>query len=70
MKIQTVLVSKVTVFSAQKIQLNLSQIDELENRSLPSAKKPHFQNEAKCSAFLVKMSFICMSMKNYFHIKD
>ena len=40
-----------------------------DNRPLPSSKNPHFQNEAKCTAFLVKMSFICMRMKNYFHIK-
>ena len=25
----------------------------------PSSKNPHFQNEAKCTTFLVKMSFIC-----------
>ena len=30
---------------------------------------PHFQNEAKCTTFLVKMSFICRGMKNHFHIK-
>ena len=41
----------------------------LANRPLPSSKNPHFQNEAKCSTFLVKMSFICMRMKNHFHIK-
>ena len=31
----------------------------------------HFrvQNEAKCTTFLVKMSFICIRMKNHFHIK-
>ena len=28
-----------------------------------------FQNEAKSSTFLVKMSFTCMRMKNHFHIK-
>ena len=28
------------------------------NRPLPSSKNPHFQNEAKCTTFLVKMSFI------------
>ena len=33
------------------------------NRLLPSSKNPHFQNEAKCSTFLVKMSFICMRLK-------
>ena len=33
------------------------------NRSLPCSKNPHFQNEAKCTTFLVKMSFICMRIK-------
>ena len=41
----------------------------LANRPLLSSKNPHFQNEAKCTTFLVKMSFICMIMKNHFHIK-
>ena len=41
------------------------------NGPLPSSKNPHFQNEAKCTTFLVKTSFICMRMKNHFaiHIK-
>ena len=39
------------------------------NRPLPCSKNPHFQNEAKCTTFLVKMSFFCMRMKNDFHIK-
>ena len=39
------------------------------NMPLPSSKNPHFQNEAKCSTFLVEMSFICMRMKNHFHIE-
>ena len=30
------------------------------NRPLPSSKNPHFQNKARCTTFLVKMSFICM----------
>ena len=38
------------------------------NRPLPSSKNRHFQNEAKSTTFLLKMSFICMRMKNYFHI--
>ena len=38
-------------------------------RPLPSSKNPHFQNEARCTTFLVKMSFICMRMKNDLHIK-
>ena len=33
------------------------------NRPLPSSKNPHFQNEARCTTFFVKMSFICMRMK-------
>ena len=41
----------------------------LAKRPLPSSKNPHFQNEAKCTTFLVKMSFICMRIKNHFHIK-
>ena len=40
------------------------------NRPLPSSKNPHFQNEARCTTFPVKMSFLCnMRMKNDFHIK-
>ena len=39
------------------------------NRPIPSSKNPHFQKEAKCTTFLVKMSFICMRMKNHFHIE-
>ena len=41
----------------------------LRNRPLPSSEDPHFQNEARCTTFLVKMSLICMRMKNDFHIK-
>ena len=41
----------------------------LFNRPLSSSKNPHLQNEAKCTTFLAKMSFICMKMKNHFHIK-
>ena len=40
-----------------------------DNRSPPSSKNPHFQNEEKCTTFLVEMSFICIRMKNHFHIK-
>ena len=36
----------------------------------PSSQNSLFQNEAKCKTFLVKMSFICMRMKNHFHIND
>ena len=36
------------------------------NKPLPSSKNPHFQIEAKCTTFLVKMSFICTRMKIIF----
>ena len=42
------------------------------NRRPPSSKNPHFQNEARCTTFLVKMSFIWRSLnenENDFHIK-
>ena len=39
------------------------------NRPHPSSKNPHFQNETRCTTFPVKMNFICMRMKNHFHIK-
>ena len=32
-------------------------------------KKPSLSNEAKCTTFVVKMSFICMRMKNHLLIK-
>ena len=33
------------------------------NRPLPSSKNFLFQNEARCTMFLVRISFICMSKK-------
>ena len=39
------------------------------HRPLLSSKNLHFQNGAKCTTFLVKMSFICKRMKNHFHMK-
>ena len=38
------------------------------NRPFLSSKNSHFQNEAKCETFVVKMSFICIIIKNHFHI--
>ena len=38
------------------------------NRPFPSSKRSHFQNEAKCETFVVKMSFISMTIKNHFYI--
>ena len=42
--------------------------DSFFNWSFPRYKNSHFQNEAMYKAFVVKMSFICMRMKNHFHI--
>ena len=41
---------------------------KVPNRPFPSSKKSHFQNEAKCETFVVKMSFICIIIKTHFHI--
>ena len=35
-------------------------------RPFPSSKKFRFQNEAKCETFVVKMSFICIIIKDHF----
>ena len=40
------------------------------SKPLPGSKNSHFQNEAKCATSFVKLSFICMRMKNHFHIKE
>ena len=42
----------------------------VSNRPFPSSKKSHSQNEAKCETFVVKMSFICIIIKNHFHINS
>ena len=39
------------------------------DRPLPSSKDPFFQNEAKRTTFLVKMSLTCMRKKGNFHVK-
>ena len=41
-----------------------------KNRPLSRSKNPLFRNEAKCTTFLVEMSFICVRMTNHFHIQD
>ena len=40
------------------------------SKPLPGSKNSHFQNEAKCATSFVKLSFICMRMKNRFHVKE
>ena len=40
-----------------------------KNRPLPSSKNSQFQNGARRTTFLMKMSFTRIKMKNHFHIK-
>ena len=59
--------AKLTVYD---VYLRWNFTAKRENKWATSEfKNPHFQNEAKCTIFLVKMSFIYMRMKNHFHIK-
>ena len=39
------------------------------NRSFPSSKKSHFQNESKCEAIDMKMMFNYYANKTHFHNK-
>ena len=57
----TVLINKVFQLWIQPNKKSCVKILAID-RQLPSSKNPHFQNEAKCTTFLVKMSFICMRM--------
>ena len=50
------------------LQLNILATLVMANRPFPSSKKFRFQNEAKCETFVVKMSFICIIIKDHFHI--
>ena len=59
----------ISIILYHVLQRRLRRVS-IGNRPLPSSKNPHFQNEARCTTFLVKMSFLCMRMKNDFHIKD
>ena len=66
----------VHTFSSEDTQLSIttvktSQLNFKHGRSdnYVWVKNPHFQNEAKCTTFLVKMSFICMKVKSHFHTK-
>ena len=58
-----------SIFSASSPQPTLVITFSQLNMPLPSSKNPHFQNEARWTTFLVKISFVCMRMKNDFRIK-
>ena len=55
--------------SAEKRLSQYRWFEILTNRPFPSSLGPLYQNEVRCSTFLVEMSFICMRMKTHFHIK-
>ena len=70
--IENILVHRADLMSRSCTSSNLNYLyrnDLPSSRTLPSSWNPHFQNEAKCTTFLVKMSFICMRMKSHFRIK-
>ena len=48
--------------------LSTLSVTAKRNWPFPSSKNSHFRNEAKFKTFLVKIEFICMRIKNYFHI--
>ena len=63
------------VIGRRKQKCGLTQLGSrtlclLINRPFSSSKNSHFQNEAKCKRFLVKMSFICMRVMNHFYINS
>ena len=55
-------------FKIARIQFLSDILVTATNWPFPSSKKSHFQNEAKCETFVVKMSFICIIIGNHFHI--
>ena len=57
------------LFNCVALGIHLCKTSQLNNRPLTSSKNPHFQNEARCTTFLVKMSYICMKTKSDIHIK-
>ena len=57
-------------FSPSLLYYNVQLVKPFPPRvKLGNRPLPHFQNDARCTTFLVKMSFICVRMKNDFLIK-
>ena len=42
----------------------------LVNRPFPSCFEPHYESEAKCKAFIMKISFHSHANKTKFHLKS
>ena len=55
-------------FELITVTISLAAMNE-NSRPLPSSKKFHFQNEAKCETFVVEMSFNYDANKTHFHNK-
>ena len=51
-----------------RVVVHVSKGAAFYNRSFASSKNFHFQNEAKCKTFLVKRTFIFMTIKSHFYI--
>ena len=45
------------------------RVSTRRRKNISEFQNPRFQNEAKYTTFLAKISFICMRMKNHFRIK-
>ena len=65
---RTLGINFISIILYHMLQRRLRRVS-IGKRPLPSSKNPHFENKARCTTFLVKMSFLCMRMKNDFHIK-
>ena len=50
--------------------LHIPQRKSRANRPFPSCCEPHYKSEAKCKAFHVKISFVCIWMKFNFPNKN
>ena len=47
-----------------------SVVNGQSNRPFPSSLEPHYESEAKCKAFVMKMSFHSYANKTNFHMKS
>ena len=65
---QTFRLTASAYLNTQKYGLFCSLLQIRSLRPFPSSKNSRFQNQAKCETFVVKMSFICMRITNYFRI--
>ena len=48
----------------------LSCLNNQNRRPFPSCFEPHYESEAKCKAFIMKISFHSHANKGYFHMKS